>query len=75
MKIAMKNLTILFASLILFACGGSDSSESKVANPIDEAADVMHDALDDAQEVGAIVEQQKQAMDEALEEAEGAGPE
>jgi len=70
----MKNLTILFASLILLACGGSDSPEDRTANPIDEAAGSMHGALDKADEVEAILEEQKQAIDDALEEADGAGP-
>ena len=70
----MKNLTILFASLILFACGGSDSAEDSMANPIDETAEAMHDALDKANEVEAILEEQKQAIDQALEEAEATDP-
>jgi hypothetical protein len=70
----MKNLAILFVSSILLACGGSDSSENRTANPIDETADSMHDALDEAEEVGAMLEEQKQAIDDALEEAEGARP-
>ena len=70
----MRNLTILFASLILFACGGSDSSADRAANPIDETADAMHDALDKADGVEAMLEEQKQAIDDALEEAEGASP-
>ena len=70
----MRNLTILFASSMLFACGGSDSSEDRDANPIDSTADAMHDALDEAEAVGAILEDQKQAIDDALEEAENASP-
>jgi len=66
----MKHLLILSASSILFACGGGDSSEGRAANPIDEKADELHDALDKAENVGAILEEQKKAIDDALEEAE-----
>ena len=72
----MKHLTILFASSLLFACGSgdssdsSDSSEGRAANPIDEKADSLHDAMDKAHEVDAILEGQKNAIDDALEEAE-----
>jgi hypothetical protein len=73
----MKHLMILFASSMLFACGSgdstasTDSSEGRAANPIDEKADALHDALDAAHEVEAILEDQKKAIDDALEEAEG----
>jgi hypothetical protein len=70
----MRNLAILFASTILFACGDSDSTESDFVNPIDETADAMHEALDEAEAVGAKLEEQKQAIDAALEEAEGVSP-
>jgi hypothetical protein len=70
----MKHLLILFACSILFACGGGDSSEGQAANPIDEKADELHDALDKANEVEAILEEQKKAIDDSLEEAERASP-
>jgi len=66
----MKYLTILFASVFLFACGGGDSSEDRTANPIDETADSMHSALDKAENVGAVLEEQKKSIDDALEEAD-----
>jgi len=67
----MKHLQILFLSLALSACGGSsDEAAESTANPIDETADAMHDALDKAENVGAILEEQKKAIDDALEEAE-----
>jgi hypothetical protein len=78
----MKYLMILFASSLLFACGSDDStdssnaadtSEERVANPIDEKADELHDAMEAASEVDAYLEEQNRAIDEALEEAEG-GP-
>ena len=70
----MKHLMILFASSILFSCGGGDSSEGSAANPIDETADSMHNALDKAEAVEAILEEQKKAIDDALEEAEESTP-
>ena len=70
----MKHFLILFACSILSACGGGDSSEDRAANPIDEKADELHDALDKAHEVEAILEEQKKAIDDALEEAEQASP-
>ena len=70
----MKHLLILFACSILFACGGGDSSEGRAANPIDEKADELHDALDKANEVEAILEEQKKGIDDALEEAEQVSP-
>ena len=70
----MKKLAILFVSSILFACGGSDSSEDRTANPIDDTAEAMHNALDKAEGVEAILEEQKQAIDDALEEADATGP-
>ena len=78
----MKYLTILFASSLLFACGSDDSadsnnaagaSEERAANPIDEKADELHDAMEAASGVDAYLEEQNRAIDEALEEAEG-GP-
>jgi hypothetical protein len=65
---------ILFASSILFACGGDDSSEDSAANPIDETAAAMHSALDRAEGVSAILEEQKKGIDDALEEAEESNP-
>ena len=81
----MKYLTILFASSLLFACGSDDSSDSsdsnnaagaseeRAANPIDEKADELHDAMEAASGVDEYLEEQNKAIDEALEEAEG-GP-
>jgi hypothetical protein len=69
----MKHLTILLASSMLFACGSgesSDSNEDRAANPIAVKADELHDALDRAHAVEAILEEQKKAIDDALEEAE-----
>jgi len=69
----MKYLMILFASSMLFACGSgesSDTGENRTANPIDQKADELHDALDKANEVEAILEEQKKSIDDALEEAD-----
>jgi len=62
----MKHLIIMLASLVLFACGGDDSAN----NAIDDAADSMHDALGKAEDVGAILEDSKGSIDDALEEAD-----
>jgi len=73
----MKHLTILVASSLLFACGSGDSgdsSEGQATDPINEKADALHDAMDRAQEVEAILEEQKQSIDDALEEAEASSP-
>ena len=76
----MKYLMILLASSLLFACGSDDASNDsnatdtsaeQAANPIDEKADELHDAMEAASEVDAYLEEQHRAIDEALEEAEG----
>jgi len=69
----MKHFLILIVCSILFACGG-DSTDGRAANPIDEKADQLHDALDKAHEVEATLEEQKKAIDDALEEAEQVSP-
>jgi hypothetical protein len=66
----MRHFLMLFASSLLFACGGGDSSEEKTANPIDETAESMHNALDKAENVGAVLEEQKKSIDDALDEAD-----
>jgi hypothetical protein len=69
--------SVLIASLFLLGCGGSESGDS--AETVDEAADegadvigaTYHDALDKANAVEAMIEQDKADIDAALEEAEG----
>ena len=76
----MKHLLILLTSLALFACGGDDTSGSteKVVETDEETvetvgADVansMQDAMDKAAAVGDTMEEHKNAVDEAVEEAD-----
>jgi len=67
----MKNLAILMASGVLAACGGSDqAADEKPQNPVTEKADQLHDSIDKAHEVEGLLEDQKSAIDEALDEAE-----
>ncbi len=67
--------TVLIASLFLLGCSGGESDDS--ADTVDEGAEdiagAYHDALDRAEEVEAIIEQEKADLDAALEEAEGGG--
>jgi hypothetical protein len=76
----MKHLLIMLASLALFACGGGDAGGSteetveaaadSTTGAVEEAAEAMHDAMDKAEDVGAVLEDEKKAIDEALEAAE-----
>ena len=65
--------SVLIASLFLLGCSGGESDDS--AETADEGAEdiagAYHDALDRADEVEAIIEQEKADLDAALEEAEG----
>lgn len=68
----MKSVLIVMASLVLFACGGDDSdrsAEKAPANVIDELADTMHSAIDKAEAVEDLLMENKEALDEAIEEA------
>ncbi len=81
----MKQLLILLASLTLFACGGGDTGDAaeEAAEVVEEAtetvgkdvADTMQDAIQRAEDVGAILEQEKADIDAAVEEAEEAATE
>jgi vacuolar-type H+-ATPase subunit H len=78
----MKQLLIFLASLALFACGGGDTGDAaeEAAEVVEEAtetvgkevADTMQDALQRAEDVGAVLEQNKKDIDAALEDADGA---
>ena len=65
--------SVLIASLFLLGCGGGESGDS--AETADEGEDVIgatyHDALDKANAVEAMIEQDKADIDAALDEAEG----
>ena len=71
--------SVLIASLFLLGCSGGESGESgdsaDSADMADEGEDVIgaayHDALDKADAVEAMIEQDKADIDAALEEAEG----
>jgi ABC-type glycerol-3-phosphate transport system substrate-binding protein len=76
----MKHLLVLLASLALFACSGGDSggSAEEAVETVEEpaetvGADVAHsmqDAMDKAAAVGDTMEEHKDAIDEAVEEAD-----
>lgn len=81
----MKHVLILLASLAMFACGGGDTDDAaeEAAEVVEEAtetvgkdvADTMHDAMRRAEDVGAVLEQNKADIDAAVEDAEGAATE
>jgi hypothetical protein len=60
---------ILLASLALFGCGdnGADSNEKTLG---EEVADDMQDAMQEAENVGVLLQENKDAMDEAIEDAD-----
>ncbi|AMN47851.1 hypothetical protein ACG33_12225 [Steroidobacter denitrificans] len=71
---------MMFAWLLLAACGSSQAPASRDAEPAD-SPDVRETVLDDmvgtmdrAREVEDITRQHKQALDRALERAEGGDP-
>jgi hypothetical protein len=76
----MKQLLILLTSLTLFACGGGDTGDAaeEAAKADEEAtetvgkdvADTYQDAMRRAEDVGAVLEQEKVDIDAAVEEAE-----
>jgi hypothetical protein len=68
MKIIGSKL-ILLASLALFGCGdnSADSTEKTVG---EEVADDMQDAMQEAENVGVLLQENKDAMDQAIEDAD-----
>ena len=81
----MKHVLTLLASLAMFACGGGDTGDAaeEAAEVVEEApetvgkdvADTMQDAMRRAEDVGAVLEQNKADIDAAVEDAEGAATE
>lgn len=65
---------ILVASLLVLGCSGGESGDS--AETADEGAEdiagAYHDALDKAEEVEAIIEQEMEDVDAAIKDAEDA---
>jgi hypothetical protein len=68
----MKILTMLAIALTLVACGSDEATETEEREPTvgKEIADDYNRQLDKARAVEDQVMQQKQKIDEALEEAE-----
>jgi hypothetical protein len=75
----MKHLLILIASMALFACSGGDSGAA-TEETVEEAADTvgadiaetMQGTMDEAAAVGEKMQEHKDAIDDAIEEAEDA---
>ena len=75
----MKHLLILLASTALFACSGGDSGDpaEETVETVEESAetvgadiaDSMQEAMDKAAAVGDKLEEHKDAIDEAVDEA------
>jgi hypothetical protein len=59
-------IILVVIALVMAACGGKDSDDK--TDPIGES---YHEALDKAENVESIVEQQAEAARKELEEAEG----
>ncbi len=68
----MKFMTMLAIALMLVACGSDNSDEAVEAEPTvgKEIADDYNRAMDKARAVEEQAMQQKQKIDEALEQAE-----
>ncbi|WP_405227307.1 hypothetical protein [Lentisalinibacter sediminis] len=74
----MRNLFLIGTCLVLAACGGADDEATKSDEPYEDREtvfDPMTDTIDRAKEVEEMGKDRKKAMDEALEEADGEGPE
>ena len=69
----MKFITMLAIALTLVACGSDNSEEAVETEPTvgKEIADDYNRALDQARAVEDQAMQQKQKIDEALQQAEG----
>lgn len=62
---------LLFMSVLLFACGGESSDDASDGDTIGaEIADDYNDAMDKAKDLEDQIQQSKDDIDAALEEAE-----
>ena len=65
---------ILALSLLLFGCGGGDSTDADATKSETvgaEVAETLNEAQDAAEELGEVLEKAKEDLDEAIEDAEG----
>jgi hypothetical protein len=67
----MKTIALTLLALALAACGGGDREPAAAAADEEGVFDPMTDAVDKAKAVEGQVMEQKQAVDEALQRAEG----
>ena len=66
---------IFLTGFVLIGCGAEapESEEEASRNVVQEKADSLHDSIDKAEEVEAMLDDKKTAIDEALDDAEGGG--
>jgi hypothetical protein len=62
---------VLLGSLLILGCGSAGNSEDEAETVGKEIADDYNEMQDRAEAVGDMLEQQKQDLDAAMEEAEG----
>jgi outer membrane PBP1 activator LpoA protein len=68
----MKTLLVVLTSMILFACT-ADEPDERTETIGKEIADNYNETLDKAKDVERQLQEQKEAIDKALREAEQAG--
>jgi ABC-type transporter Mla subunit MlaD len=66
---------ILALSLLVMGCGGGESDDAgeavtEAVEQLEEAADSMNEALDKAAEVGDMLEEKKEEIDAAVDDAD-----
>jgi hypothetical protein len=67
----MKTIALLLAGLVLAGCSGGDREPAPAARDEEGLFDPMTDQIDQAKAVEGQIMDQKQALDEALQRAEG----